>query len=89
MKLANGYTHVLNSRLPDASGQIFICARRQHVIHLLLYFIPFTGLIVLSQLLSDDQSQQTINLMCWVTVCAAAALALVSLIKVLEGALDL
>lgn len=88
MTLASGIINVLNSRFPAISGRIFIYAGRQQVIHLLIYFISFTGLIVLSQLLSDDQSQQTVNTMCWGIVCAVAALALVSLIKVLEGVLD-
>ena len=89
MKLSNGHIHVLNFRLPAILGQIFAHARRYQTIHLLTYCISFTGLIVLSQLLTDVQSQQMMNLMCWVMVYAAAALALVSLINVLEGVLDL
>ena len=88
MKLASGFINVLNSRFPAVPRRLFIYTRCQRVTHLVIYFIPFTGLIVLSQLLTEVQSQETVNIMCWVIVCAVAVLALMSVIKVLEGVLD-
>ena len=88
MKLVSGFINILSTRFRAISWRFFVYKHRQQVIHLLIYFLLFTGLIVFSQLLSDDLSQQTVNTMCWAIVCAVAALVLVNLIKVLEGVLD-
>ena len=91
MKLASGLFNVLSFKPPTISLELACNQCRQRpllsVIYLLL-LILLAGLAAFAQLLSDDLIQQAVNVACWVVVCAVAALALMAMIKVLEGLLD-
>ena len=85
MKLASGLFNVLSFKLPTISLQLACNQCRQRS---LLSLNLLAGLAAFAQLLFDDLIQQTVNVACWVAVCSVAALALMALIKVLEGLLD-